>query len=101
MDVCILRQCDFYKSGVFLLAKDDANRRVFMIKLAGESRANRTLLPSVWAAAAVPASVLTGARKLKGSWILARLSGLIQIARRTRLDKGVFMRQPGTVNPPD
>jgi hypothetical protein len=67
----------------------------------GGLRANRTLLSSVWAAAAVPASVLTAARKLKYSWILARISGLIQIARRTRLDKGVFMRQPGTVNPPD
>ncbi len=33
MYVCILRQCDFYKGGVFLLAKDDTNRRVFMIKL--------------------------------------------------------------------
>jgi hypothetical protein len=29
-----------------------------------QSRANRTLLSSVWAAAAVPASVLTAARKL-------------------------------------
>jgi hypothetical protein len=33
-------------------------------RVAGESRANRTLLSSVWAAAAVPASVLTAARKL-------------------------------------
>src|SRR6266581_8337821 len=41
------------------------------------SRAIRTLLSSVWAAAAVPASVLTAARKLKYSWILRRLSGLI------------------------
>jgi hypothetical protein len=28
-----MRQCDFYKGGVFLLAKDDTNRRVFMTKL--------------------------------------------------------------------
>ena len=43
------------------------------MKVAPESRANRTLLSSVWAAAAVPASVLTAAaaRKLKYSWILA------------------------------
>ena len=40
----------------------------------GGLRANRTLLSSVWAAAAVPASVLTAARKLKYSWILRRLS---------------------------
>jgi hypothetical protein len=38
--------------------------------------ANRTLLSSVWAAAAVPASVLTAARKLKYSWILPRLPSL-------------------------
>jgi hypothetical protein len=43
----------------------------------GGSRANRTLLSSVWVAAAVPASVLTAARKLKYSWILERFSGLI------------------------
>jgi len=36
----------------------------------------------VWAAAAVPASVLTAARKLKYSWILARFSGLIRFATR-------------------
>ena len=44
--------------------------------------ATRTLLSSVWAAAAVPASVLTAARKLKYSWILARFSGLIRFATR-------------------
>jgi hypothetical protein len=38
----------------------------------GGLRAIRTLLPSVWAAAAVPASVLTAARRLKYSWILER-----------------------------
>jgi hypothetical protein len=48
----------------------------------GGSRATRTLLSSVWAAAAVPASVLTAARKLKYSWILARFSGLIRFATR-------------------
>ena len=47
----------------------------FRIKVV--SRANRTLLPSVWGAAAVPASVLTAARKLKYSWILARIPVLI------------------------
>ena len=48
----------------------------------GGLRATRTLLSSVWAAAAVPASVLTAARKLKYSWILARFSGLIRFATR-------------------
>jgi hypothetical protein len=43
-----------------------------------------------------------GFRHVRGDYkTLRRLSGLIQIARRTRLDEGVFMRQPGTVNPPD
>ena len=41
------------------------------------SPATRTLFPSVWAAAAAPASVLTAARKLKDSWILRRLRGVI------------------------
>src|SRR5260370_2414756 len=70
------------------LAGRERTVRVFLIGLAAqclhfaekfltpESRANRTLLSSVWAAAAVPASVLTAARKLKYSWILARLPGL-------------------------
>ena len=41
------------------------------------SPATRTLFPSVWAAAAALASVLTAARKLKNSWILRRLRGVI------------------------
>jgi hypothetical protein len=36
------------------------------------------LTPAVWAAAAVPASVLTAARKLKYSWIPGRLTGSIR-----------------------
>ena len=39
----------------------------------GGLRATRTLLPSVWAAAAAPVSVLTAAWKLKGLWTLGRL----------------------------
>jgi hypothetical protein len=50
------------------------------------SRANRTLLPSVWAAAAVPASVLTAARKLKNSWTLRRLSLLIAQKPKTNAE---------------
>jgi hypothetical protein len=61
-----------------------ACRKVFRVQqmVPGESRANRTLLSSVWAAAAVPGSVLTAARKLKYSWILRRFSGLISWGTR-------------------
>src|SRR5260370_8072581 len=72
------------------LAGRERTVRVFLIGLAAqclhfaekfltpESRANRTLLSSVWAAAAGPASVLTAARNLKYSLILSPLSSLLR-----------------------
>jgi hypothetical protein len=53
-------------------------RRILYAIVVPGSRANRTLLPSVWSATASPASVLIAARKLKDSWILLGFPLLIR-----------------------